>query len=275
MRIILNILIITFLSLNLGACDGLDFDSVTDPVDESKTFTRSELAFNVVFSSLLLNDSGFSTNRDGFIVLFNSSSDLDEIELRDSDNDDALVGNYPWTIVDNELQVIYPNGITCTSTKTSETSSEYTATNVCDGGEPNNDRIRNTLNIPVSFDDEDLEGFSITIESDDEDQRIEFFSNGNFEIRDLDVNGDEIDGSVEIGTYADSTLNNVVTLDNPDTGEYSLLVLLDGSLSSGTMLQLDYTDITRDTLKEVRIYTIDSNNQWDTDSLYDVIKTDS
>ncbi len=150
-----------------------------------------------------------------------------------------------------------------------------TATNVCDGGEPNNDRIRNTLNIPVSFDDEDLEGFSITIESDDEDQRIEFFSNGNFEIRDLDVNGDEVDGSVEIGTYADSTLNNVVTLDNPDTGEYSLLVLLDGSLSSGTMLQLDYTDITRDTLKEVRIYTIDSNNQWDTDSLYDVIKTDS
>ncbi len=124
MRIILNILIITFLSLNLGACDGLDFDSVTDPVDESKTFTRSELAFNVVFSSLLLNDSGFSTNRDGFIVLFNSSSDLDEIELRDSDNDDALVGNYAWTIVDNELQVTYPNGITCTSTKTSETSSE-------------------------------------------------------------------------------------------------------------------------------------------------------
>jgi len=274
MRIILNTLIITFLSLSLAACDGLDFDSVTDPIDETRSFTRSELAFNVVFSSLLLNNSGFNTNRDGFIVLFNSTSDLDEIELRDSDNDDVLVGNYAWTIVANKLQVTYPNGITCTSSKTSKTSSQYTATSTCDGGEPNIDRISNTLNIPVSFDDEDLEGFSITIESDDQDQRIEFFSNGNFEIRDLDVNGDEIDSSVEVGTYVDSTLNNVIKLDNSDTGESSLLVLLEGSLSLGTMLELRYSDTTRDTLKDIRIFTIDSSNQWNTDSLYDVIKTD-
>ena len=276
MRIILNTLLISLFSLSLSACDGLDFDSLNDTVDEDRRFTRSELAFNVIFSSLLLNDSGFSTNRDGFIVLFNSSADLDEIELRNGNDDSVLVGNYPWTIVNDVLQVTYPNGSTCTSTKTSETTTQYTATSRCDGGEPNIDRISNTLNIPIAFDDEDLEGRSIIIENDDDDQIIEFFSNGNFEIRDLDVNGDEITNTIETGTYGESAdFNNVVILDNLDTGQSNLLVLLDGSLSSGTMLQLDYTDITRDTLKEVRIYTIDSNNQWDTDSLYDDINIDN
>jgi len=275
MRIILNILLLGLFSFSLSACDGFNFDSLNDTDDADRRFTRSELAFNVVFSSLLLNDSGFSTNRDGFIVLFSSSSNLDEIKLDDSDNDSALVGNYPWTIVNNELQVTYPNGVTCTSRKISKTSSQYIASNRCDGGEPNNDRISNTLNIPIAFNEDNLKSLSITIENDDEDQRFEFFSNGNFEIRDLDSNGDEIAGTTEIGVYEDSTdLNNVVTLNNTVSGESSLLVLLEGSLDLGTMLELRYTDITRNTLKEVRIYTIDTNTKWDTDSIYDDIEID-
>jgi len=276
MRIILKTLLISLFSLSLISCDGLDIDSLDDSASEDRRFTRSELAFNVVFSSLLLNDSGFSTSRDGFIALFKSTSELDEIEFRHTDNDSALVGTYSWTIVNNDLQVTYPNGITCTSTKTSETSSQYTATSSCDGGEPNNDRISNTLNIPIPFDEDDLKGRSIAIENDDDDKRIEFFSNGNFEIRDLDSNGNEISGSTESGIYEEITdLNNVIALNNTSSGESSLLVLLEGSMSLGTMLELRYTNTTRDTLKEARIYSIDSNTEWDTDSIYDDIEIDN
>ena len=269
-----SVLIILF-SISLSACEGFDFDSDVGSSSPDHTFTRSELAFNVLFSSILLNDSGLISNRDGFIVLFNSSADLDEIELRDNDNDDVLVGNYAWTIVNDELQVTYPGGITCTSTKTSDTSTQYTATSTCDGGEPDNDRITSTLNKPITFDEDDLSSRTVNIDNGSDDKRIDFFSNGTFEITDLDSNGDEVSSTTKSGVFNNSDFNNVVKLVNSDsiTDEYSLLVLLEGSLTTGTMLHLRYTAST-DTLNEVLIYTIDTNNRWDMDSLYDTIKID-
>ena len=269
--------IITLLSLVLFACDGFDYDSNSNLGSSSEQkFTRSELAFNVLYSSLLLNDSGLSNNRDGFIVLFNSSSELDEIELKSSGDSSALVGKYAWTIVDDKLQVTYPNGVTCTSNKTSDTSSGYTANSSCSGGEPNNDRIQNSLFKPNSFDDDDIAGRSVTINNDDDDVRIDFYDNKTFEITKLDSRGDDIANTTQIGIFEDSiTLNNVVKLDNSDSSSdtYSLLVLLDGGLADGTMLELKYKEST-ETLTEVLIYSIGENNQWETESLYNSIAVD-
>lgn len=280
MRIYLQTLSFIFFSISLSACDGLDLDSVNSTSSEDSEFTASELAFNVVYSSLLLADNSFIDTSDGFIVLFNSSSDLDQIKLRDNNNeDDVLVGNYAWTIDDDELLVTYPDGVTCTSTKTSDTTLEYTASADCDGDDPDNDSIEGTLNVPNSFDSEDLESQSITIENDDDDddsQTIDFFSNGTFEVTDLDSDGDDISGTTEVGVYAESNdLSDVVRLDNTTTGEYSLLILLDGSLSIGTLLELRYSDQATNTLEEVRIYSIDSISEWNVESLYDDISTDS
>lgn len=266
-------ILISLLSFFLIACDGLDLDSVDESSSSEHQFSRAELAFNVFFSSSLLNDSGFN-NRDGFIILFDTSSTVDEIGLRINSDENALVGNYPWTIIDDELQVSYPNGITCTSTKTAETSLEFTASSSCSGGEPDNDPIRNTLIRPLTFDVEDLETNRISIYNNDDDIRIDFFSNGNFEVRDLNSNGDEVPGSEQLGTYDDhSEYNNVVRLDNPESGEYSLLMLLDGSMTEGTMLEFRYTTVT-DTLNEVLIFNINTNNEWDIESLYNNIDID-
>lgn len=280
MRNILTIFAATLISLSLSACGGLDLDSTSDGnTNSDQIFTTSELAFNVVYSSLLLNSSGFSNSRDGFIVLFNSSSDLDEIALAIDDNDNALVGNYPWDIVNDDLQVIYPDGVTCESSKTSETATMYTATSNCEGGEPENDRITNTINIPVFFEDDDIETRSINIQDDNEDdeERIDFFSNGTFEVTDLDSNGDDIEGTTQVGTYGDSdTFNNVITLENTTSNESRLFVLLEGSLTSGTMLEIRYSSFTRgrDTLQEIRIHVIEANDQWETDSVFDDIDID-
>ena len=276
MTIFFKVFFISLISMTLIACDGFEIESENGTSDPEKTFTRSELAFNVLFSSLLLNDSGLSNNRDGFIVLFKSTADLDEIELRNNDDNDALVGNYAWTIENDKLQVTYPNGVTCTSTKTAESGLEYTASNICDGGEPNNDRISNTLNKPAVFDKDNLSPSTIYIEDGDNDQRIDFYANDSFEITHLDSNGDDIANTTEVGTYDDSDIyNNVVKLDNADSNadEYRLLALLEGSLSSGTMLQLRYTKSTN-VLKDIHIFTIDTSNRWDVDSVYDNISID-
>ena len=139
MRIILSFLLL----FGLVACDGFDIDAVDDSASSDKQFSKAELAYNILFSSTLLNNSGFN-NRDGFIILFDTSATLDQIGLQISSDDNALAGNYPWTIVNDKLQVSYPNGVTCTSTKTSETTLQFTASSSCSGGEPENDHIRNT-----------------------------------------------------------------------------------------------------------------------------------
>ena len=260
----------------LIGCDGLDIDTVNSGGDgeSSEEFTSAELAFNVVFSSTVLNDTGFN-NRDGFVVLFNNTSDLDQISLRVDNDDNALVGNYEWLIVNDELQVTYPNGVTCTSDQTSETDLQSTATSSCSGGEPNSDQINGTLIRALVFDDEELETRSITIENEDDDRRIDFFSNGTFEVTDIDSDGDEIPATTQAGTFGDhAELNNVVQLSNPASDESSLLVLLQGSLDGGTILELRYSSSTlpsAGTLNEVLIHEIDDNDEWDAVSRYEDI----
>ena len=280
-----RILSFLILSLGLASCGGdLDFDSIDSSSDSSESsdqiFTRAELAFTILFSSLVLNDSDDSdeNGEDGFIVLFNTTSDLDEIELRaNGDDDNALIGNYPWDIVDDELQVTYPDGVICTSEKTAETNSEITASNSCDGGEPNIDRIRDTLLRPIFLDDDDISTRNIRINNDDNDDGVEidFLNDGTYEITDIDSDGDRVAGTTVVGIYSNSSdFPDAIRLDTVETGEFSLLILLEGSLDLGTMLELRYTTTTlTDTLNEVLIYSID-DNQWDTNNAYDDIDID-
>ena len=118
-----------------------------------------------------------------------------------------------------------------------KTSSEYTATASCDGSEPNNARIQNTLLKPNPFDEDNLSGRTITIDNSDNDLRIDFFTNGTFETIDLNDDGDEIVNTIKSGTYADSTFNDAVRFNFDGSENYSLFVLLDGSLSSGVMFR--------------------------------------
>lgn len=275
-------LFLLILSFFLVACDGFDINS-DDNLSEDSTdriFTRPELAFNILYSSIVLNDSGFSNARDGFVVLFTNTSELIQIEFRSDNNDDALVGNYPWTISNDDLQVTYPNGVVCTTNKTSETASQYTTTSSCSGGEPRNDRIRNTLNFPNTLNENSFDGRRITIKNDDQDQQIEFFTSGSYEITNLDSDGDVISGTAQSGEFFDNSdsrtfLNDVVILVNSVTNSMTMLILLDGSLSDGTLLSLQFSAETNGELEDVRIYNINENNQWETDSQYDSITVDN
>jgi len=273
----IRLLPITILSIFLIACDGLDIESI-DNTPNDLTFSSSELNQSVLFSPLLLSNSGLNESRDGFIALFESTSELNQIEFRSANIDGRiLVGDYDWSIVDDRLQVSYPNNVVCTSRKTSESGSELNASSTCDGGDPANDRIQGNLRKPVTFNDNSLATRTITIDSDDSGEKIEFMSDGNFEITQLDSSGNELSTTTESGTYNEASgFNNVVKVDNLDdnSNEYRLLILLDGSLSSGTILELRYIESTS-ALEEARIYIINADNQWRTNSLYDVINNDS
>jgi len=279
MRTYLHLFSIAALSFSLSACDGFEFDSVDGSTVEDSEFTDTELAFNVIFSSSILEDVN-GDSREGFVALFNSTSEVNQIRLRfDDDDDEALDGNYTWDIDDEELVITTADGTMCTTTKTTDSTTEYNTDGDCDGS-IENDVIDGEVFAVNPLDFEDLEGLSISLgdEDDDEDfQKLNFFSNGTFEVVDLDDDGDEVSGTTETGVYFNSlTLpGDAVRLNNASTAEYSILVLLDGSLSQGTMLELRFSDEINNTLEEVRIYDITASNQWDIDSLYDEITTDS
>lgn len=273
----IRILPISLLSVLLIACDGLDLDSIDDTPNDL-SFSSSELNQNVLFSPLLLSNSGLNDTRDGFIALFKSTSELNEIEFRSANVDGRiLVGDYNWTIVDEKLQVTYPDSIICTSTKTSESGSQLNATATCEGGDPVNDRIQGSLRKPITFNNNDLATRTIMIDSNASGEQIEFMSDGGFEITQLDSNGNELSTTTESGIYNEASgFNNVVRVHNLDdnSDEFRLLVLLDGNLSSGIMLELRYIKSTN-ALDEARIYTINADNQWATNSLYDNINNDN
>jgi len=273
----IQILVIIFLSLSLIACDGLDFESI-DATPDELNFSSAELNKGILFSQLLLRNSGTNDTRDGFIALFKSASALDEIEFRSADTDGRiLIGDYAWDIVNERLQVSYPNNVICTSRKTSESGSELNVTATCDNGDPANDRIQGNLRKPVTFNNNSLATRTVVIDSDDSGEKIEFMSNGNFEITQLDTLGNEIPSTTESGTYNNaSNLNNVVRVDNMDenSDEYRLLILLDGNLTSGTILELNYIE-SSNLLDEARIYIIKADNRWGTNSFYSNIFTDN
>lgn len=271
----MRIFLLVLLSFCLVSCDGIDIESTENTTEDTdQTFTRPELAFNVLFSSLILNDSGIS-NREGFIVLFDNTAMLTQIRLRSNDNDSAVIGTYPWVISNNKLQVTYPNNIVCTSSKTSETSSQYRATSSCSGGEPTNAQIKNTLIKSPSLNEDNFSREAFTINNGNDDFRMNFFSDGRIEIVELNSAGNEISSSTVTGTFEDSDVykNLAVKLDLPSEDEYRLLFRLNGSLNSGTLLELRFTTTT-DKLKSVYIYNAGDNNRWDVESVYDDIRFD-
>ena len=163
-------------------------------------------------------------------------------------------------------------GIICTTTKTSDSTTEYTANGDCDGDNPTNEIIRGSIYTPDSLDSEDFQQQAIDVgdEDDDDDfQELSFFSNGNVEI--VDSSG------TRIGTYDDAELTNVVRIDFDDvaTTEYRLFIMLDGSLANGTIMELRYADSVTNTLDEVFIYEIESTGQWEINSHYDNITEDN
>jgi hypothetical protein len=257
--------IFALFSLILVACDGLQYDD-----SSTLSFTSAELSNKVLFSSILLNRDA----ENGFVVLFNSSSELDEIELGSSATKEALYGEYGWTIVNDKLQVTYPSAITCTSTKQEENTIQLEVTAACEGGTPTNAIIQDTLLSPLSFSTSSLSGRTVTISIDVTEEVIDFNTDGTFLLTKKDENGDV--SSSENGVYELSDLTNVVRLNYTDINppEYSLLMLLEGSISSGVMLDLRHNS-DDDTLQTVRIYTIQANDSWLVDDLYDSITLDN
>jgi hypothetical protein len=260
----MRVIIIALFSLLLVACDGLKYDE-----SSTLTFTSDELTNKVLFSSILLNRDA----ENAFVILFNSS-ELEEIELGSSASKAALYGQYDWTIVNDKLQVTYPSAITCTSTKQEENNLELEVTATCDGGAPANAIIQDTLLNTLAFNTSSLSGRTVTISVDGTEEVIAFNTDGTFLLTKNDENGDFI--SSENGVYELSGLTNVVRVNYTGitTQEYSLLVLLEGSISSGVMLDLRYNS-DDDTLKTVRIYAVQSSESWFVDDLYNSITLDN
>lgn len=258
-------IIIALFSFLLVACDGLKYDE-----SSTLTFISEELTNKVLFSSILLNRDA----ENAFVILFNSSSELEEIELGSSASKAALYGEYDWTIVNDKLQVTYPSAITCTSTKQEENNLELEVTATCDGGTPANAIIQNTLLSPVFFSTTSLSGRTVTIDIEGSEEVIDFNSDGSFLLTKKDENG--IVTSTENGVYELTDFTNVVRLDYTDinTQEYSLLVLIQGVITSGVVLDLRYSS-DDDTLQKVRIYTTQANDSWLVDDLYDSITLDN
>jgi hypothetical protein len=223
-----------------------------------------------LFSSTLLNRDP----EDGFVILFNSSSELVEIELGSSASQQALYGEYDWTIANDKLQVTYPSSVTCTSTKEEENNLEIEVTASCSGGTPAVAIIRDTLQRPLSLSTSSLSGSTVTITIDDTEEIFDFNADGSFLLSKKDENGSTV--STENGVYEASDLTNVVRLNytNVNTEEYSLFVLLQGTISNGVLLDLRFSS-NDDSLQTVRIYEIQSSDAWLLDDHYDSITLDN
>ena len=252
-------------TLLLVACDGINSD-----LSSALRFTSVELTNKVLFSSTLLNRDA----ENGFVVLFNSSSKLDEIEIGSSTTKEALYGEYDWTIANDKLQVTYPSSITCSSTKREVNNLEIEVAVACDGGTPTNAIIKGTLLSPRVFSTTSLSGRTVTINIEGSEEVIDFNSDGSFLLTKKDENG--IVTSSENGVYELTDFRNVVRLNYTDinTREYSLIVLLQGIITSGVVLDLRYSS-DDDTLQTVRIYTTQANDSWLVDDFYDSITLDN
>jgi hypothetical protein len=228
------------------------------------------LTNKVLFSSTLLNRDA----ENGFIVLFNSSSKLDEIEIGSSTTKEALYGEYDWTIANDKLQVTYPLSITCTSTKEEVNNLEIEVAAACEGGTPSIALIAGTLLSPLSFSTTSLSGRTVTINIEGSEEIIDFNSDSSFLLTKKDENG--IVTSSENGVYELTDFRNIVRLNYTDinTREYSFLVLLQGTLSNGVVIDLRYNS-DDDSLQTVRIYTTQANDLWLVDNLYDSITLDN
>jgi len=256
-----------FISLVLIACDGTE--TASNPSTSTELdFISSELSETILFSEEILERN----IQDGFILKFDETT-LQEAGSISSNDNTAVFGEYDWDIVNNKLQVTYPSSVICTTTKTEDESLEYDSESSCSGGSPVNNIISGRLIKPISFSKSSLTNSTITIElGDDKEEILDFSSDGStflFTERDSGV-----DSSPENGTFNSALYTNTVRLNYTDNVEYSLLVLLDGSLSNGLLLDLRY-DSDDDKLNRIRIYSIHTNDVWELEETFDSISTDS
>lgn len=264
--------------MQLAGCDGFDInatDNVSTNTAGTKKFTRTELAFNALFSSQILTKNGLSSTREGYIALFKNTAELEQIKLRSNDSDSALVGTYAWTISNDKLQVTYPSAVICTSTKTAESASQYNASASCSGGSPNNAKISNTLIKAISLNKGNFSGSTITFDNGDDDFAYKFFTNGSVEITGLNNDGDEISSTTKTGIFKNSEVypNIAVDLEIPEDKENKrTFFLIAGGVNSGVLIELRYK--LPSTLNAVYLYEAKTSAVWKTISVYDDIRSD-
>lgn len=264
----MKILSFLIISITLLGCEGTETSSDPGTGTELK-FTNSEFSEKILFSEEL----GDSSIQDGFVLRFEETT-VKEIGSLSSNGNTALTGEYDWVIENDKLQVTYPSSVVCTTTKVAEDNLEFDTEVICDGGDPNNEKINNGLMKPLSFSKSGLTNKKVTIELRDNRQEIlDFNSNGSSFIITKRENGQ--DSSTQNGTFSTSIYTNTVRLSFPDDEEYSLFVLLDGSLSgNGLLLDLRYKS-SDDTLINLRILSIENNDVWRVNKLFDLITIDN
>lgn len=263
----MKIISLLMISLLLAACDGITVDE-TSFGNDTKRFTSTELTEKVFFSEKVRERNV----QNGFILLFKDSSNVEEIGFVLNSDTRALDGQYSWDIVNDKLQLTYPSSIVCTSEKEDDDNQKLTVKNaVCTGGSPTNAKIQGIIYKAISLTSSSLSGRTVTIEIEGNQEVLDFNSDGSFL---LTKKENELSISTENGVYKDSVYTNVVRLEFPDSNEYALLILMEGSLSSGQLLDLRY-NLADNKLQAVRIYAIGTNDVWKVDDLFSAINTDN
>lgn len=259
------------ISLMLIACEGTE--TASDPSSSTDLdFTSAELSEKMLFSEEIVR----SNIQDGFILRIDDTTLQQHGSISSNDNT-ALSGEYDWVIVNDELQVTYPSSVVCTTTKkTEEDNLEFETEGVCTGGTPSNNKIDGRLIKPASFSKSSLTNSTITIElgnlGDNKQEILEFSSDGSSFLFTERDNG--VDSSPENGTFKSAIYTNTVRLNYTSENEYSLLVLLNGTLSNGLLLDLRYGS-DDDKLNQIRIYKIETNSVWQLFELFDSVSTET
>jgi len=250
--------IFLFLSIFIIACDGYEYDDSdsdgNDGSDTSLKFTSAELEKKILFSEVIQDSNVVN----GFILRFVNSSEIEQIFIKETDK--ILSGDYDWTIANDKLQVTYPSGIVCTTTKIKDDNLKYETTGSCNSNPLNNAKIEDDLIRPFSFVTADLTDDEITIDlGNNQEEVLKFNSDGTtFSLTNID-NGQA--SNPENGTFASSSFTNVVRLNFPNDSLYRLLILVENSLTDGTLVELQYNSTGTELLKRVRFYS-SSNNEW-------------
>ncbi len=246
-------------SFLLIACQGLDLDTSTDNSSDSNLkFISADLSNKILFSDELLRRD----IKDGFILRVDQlGSELKVISFINNNANEATFGDYAWELVNDTLQVSYPNGVTCTTTKTEEPDDfRFDSSVSCTNGALNNARIEGELIKPISLRFAQFSDKTITLELENGDEEVLKFDGDNDGTFTLTKNSD----APQNGIFKQSTYSNVVRIDYSDSSdsEYSLYVLLEGSITDGTLLDLRFNGDTdnKDDLKSVRIYSLSGDN---------------
>jgi len=270
-----------FLSLSLVACGG---GGSSNP-KSSLGFSQEELANTILVSKSLLN---IDINREipagvveteGSIDVFNADGILREFPLTRKNYSypftDAHVKyvDSPYTVLsDGQIQIDYAGLGICTTKKERETDTEIDVSGKC----PNLSNLFDTVLKPLEFDVSFLQGMQITIQGEGGTTQVfNFTDNGTFE-----ETNSRYSAGLTSGTFLDSKYKNVVRLNLPKNiglskgpmverdylYDYSLLILVAGSLSNGKIVEIRY--FAGEIIEDVRIHDIYSTGAWSTSNIY-------